>query len=357
MAKYTGYTCMACQQKFQDGDDVVVCPECGTPYHRACWVKNGQCINTELHASGGSWMQERLAEENRKKQEQQHAQNVNKCPRCGTENPKSNIVCSNCGLPLYVQQPGAQPQQPGGTASNPGAEQQNNQQGRQVNPFFGFTFSDQDRCCGLNPDEEMGGERLGDVADFVNTNTIYYLPLFKKFKETGSKFSMNFVCLFFPQFYFAHRKMWRMSILTIVLLFLLGIPSLIVNFMNNSASLITMLEERFSADLMATPINAIRQLSTYLGAHEVLFSNLSTICNYIDLVVKLLCCLFGNWLYYRFVLRRVRQIKTLPLGQAELQNRLRMTGGTSIANLFFTVLIEYGLAMLLVIACVGLLGI
>ncbi|CDE31152.1 putative uncharacterized protein [Ruminococcus sp. CAG:403] len=203
----------------------------------------------------------------------------------------------------------------------------------------------------------MGGERLGDVADFVNTNTIYYLPLFKKFKETGSKFSMNFVCLFFPQFYFAHRKMWRMSILTIVLLFLLGIPSLIVNFMNNSASLITMLEEQFSADLMATPINAIRQLSTYLEAHEVLFSNLSTICNYIDLVVKLLCCLFGNWLYYRFVLRRVRQIKTLPLGQAELQNRLRMTGGTSIANLFFTVLIEYGLAMLLVIACVGLLGI
>ena len=102
MAKYTGYTCMACQQKFQDGDDVVVCPECGTPYHRACWVKNGQCINTELHASGGSWMQERLAEENRKKQEQQHAQNVNKCPRCGTEIVKSRVAgrgtytCPSC---------------------------------------------------------------------------------------------------------------------------------------------------------------------------------------------------------------------------------------------------------------------
>ena len=35
--KYTGIPCAACGKKFTAEDDVVVCPECGTPYHRACY--------------------------------------------------------------------------------------------------------------------------------------------------------------------------------------------------------------------------------------------------------------------------------------------------------------------------------
>ena len=32
--KYTGIPCAACGKKFTAEDDVVVCPECGTPHHR-----------------------------------------------------------------------------------------------------------------------------------------------------------------------------------------------------------------------------------------------------------------------------------------------------------------------------------
>ncbi|MBQ3919840.1 MAG: hypothetical protein II695_09210, partial [Oscillospiraceae bacterium] len=31
---YTGHKCMVCGKVFTDDDDVVVCVECGTPYHR-----------------------------------------------------------------------------------------------------------------------------------------------------------------------------------------------------------------------------------------------------------------------------------------------------------------------------------
>ena len=44
MANYTG-KCFSCGEVFKDGDDIVVCPECGTPYHRECYLKEGKCIN------------------------------------------------------------------------------------------------------------------------------------------------------------------------------------------------------------------------------------------------------------------------------------------------------------------------
>ena len=31
MALYIGNTCPVCGEKFKDDDDVVVCPDCGTP--------------------------------------------------------------------------------------------------------------------------------------------------------------------------------------------------------------------------------------------------------------------------------------------------------------------------------------
>lgn len=55
MADYTGCKCPVCQQPFSDGDDVVVCPECGAPYHRACYQKNAGCLFADRHAPGFEW--------------------------------------------------------------------------------------------------------------------------------------------------------------------------------------------------------------------------------------------------------------------------------------------------------------
>ena len=53
--KYKGEKCFYCNEEFNDNDDVVVCPECGTPYHRDCYKQAGSCINHQLHESGESW--------------------------------------------------------------------------------------------------------------------------------------------------------------------------------------------------------------------------------------------------------------------------------------------------------------
>ena len=55
MARYTNNHCPVCEQAFTDADDIVVCPECGTPYHRECWKKVGACVHEAEHAAGFEW--------------------------------------------------------------------------------------------------------------------------------------------------------------------------------------------------------------------------------------------------------------------------------------------------------------
>ncbi len=49
--KYINYKCPVCNIQFTEEDDVVVCPECGTPHHRECYVQNGKCTNSDKHGT------------------------------------------------------------------------------------------------------------------------------------------------------------------------------------------------------------------------------------------------------------------------------------------------------------------
>ncbi len=46
---YINKFCPACSNNFTEDDDIVVCPECGTPHHRECYLKEGKCFNFKSH--------------------------------------------------------------------------------------------------------------------------------------------------------------------------------------------------------------------------------------------------------------------------------------------------------------------
>ena len=48
---YLNYKCPVCNNQFKEDDDVVVCPDCGTPHHRECYIENGKCINRDKHGT------------------------------------------------------------------------------------------------------------------------------------------------------------------------------------------------------------------------------------------------------------------------------------------------------------------
>lgn len=44
--------CQVCKKPFVQGDDIVICPSCGAPYHRECYKKEGHCVYDAKHAQG-----------------------------------------------------------------------------------------------------------------------------------------------------------------------------------------------------------------------------------------------------------------------------------------------------------------
>ena len=49
--KYSNYKCPVGNNQFTEEDDVVVCPECGTPHHREWYIQKGNCANSDKHGT------------------------------------------------------------------------------------------------------------------------------------------------------------------------------------------------------------------------------------------------------------------------------------------------------------------
>lgn len=57
MFLYENDKCPVCGENFKEGDDIIACPECGTPHHRVCYNKTNACANTRMHGTYFSFQQ------------------------------------------------------------------------------------------------------------------------------------------------------------------------------------------------------------------------------------------------------------------------------------------------------------
>ena len=307
MGKYTGCQCIICQKLFEDTDEIVVCPECGTPYHSSCYQSAGKCINQPLHAVGGSWQS--VQNEHRRKL------GGIECTHCGYVNLPDARTCISCNLPLEIPEDAKSPNDAEDfTITTPDGEQ--------------HYFQASDPCCGMSPDYDMEGERLGDVARFVQKNTLYYIPLFRRFKETDRKLSFNLPCILFPYFYFANRKMWAMAILS-------GIIWMICSLPNEFLNVLMLLKDASYLEMLRTAgedMQVIENITEFLMAHQQLMEDLQTPLFFAGMTFRIGLCLFGNYLYFRFVLKSVRKIRQIAPNPNLKKALLSAEGGTSFWN-------------------------
>ena len=304
MMDYIGIPCPVCGKKFEKGDDIVVCPECGAPHHRDCYEKNHGCANAVNHASGKEW----APPEPEHKEDYDGTKEL-RCPKCNTLNPYDGIFCQVCGTRLenYTSRHSETRENTGPTPIPP-------------NPFttpYG----------GISPDETMEDIPVKDIVLYVGENSFYFLPFFKEFSQGRRSFSWNWSAFIFHFFYFFFRKMWLPGILLLLFDLIVSVPSILVNWSTFAQmGLLEPLKYSFDLDLLY---------------------NVSMVLGWLSLAVRFVMAGFANRIYYSRVVTKVKQLRsqTFP-SEAAYVGELTRQGRTNRNVLIITIIAFLALNLL-----------
>jgi len=306
MSDYIGTRCIVCSEKFSTDDDIVVCPECGTPYHRDCYNKEGKCVNDVLHKTGGSW---KPAYDTGSSAENNTA---TVCRHCGNVNPPMTLFCYRCGMPSEnIQNDSDMSKQTYrgiDINENPDAYNANNTDGFPSLNAYLINFSDP--LCGFNPDEDVEGVKMADLGDFVGSNTHYYLPIFKRFKETGHTLSWNFCAMLFPELYFSYRKMPLIALLAWLGRIISQIPQTIVGLSQVDGF------GALSEAISAININSSSFHGVMMIGYAIFYS------------LMFLMGFNANKFYFRSAIRKIKAVKAKSDGY-DVRGEIVRKGGTS----------------------------
>lgn len=305
MSEYIGTRCIVCSEKFGSEDDIVVCPDCGTPYHRDCYNKEGKCVNDVLHKSGGSWKPAYDTGSN-------GAENTaTVCRHCGNVNPPLTLFCRRCGMPSENIRSDSdnmkQTYQGVDINENPDAYNAN------MNSFPGmqaYLINFSDPLCGFNPDEDVEGVKMADLGDFVGSNTHYYLPIFKRIKETGHSFSWNFCAMIFPELYFSYRKMP-----------LIALAAWLGRIISQIPQTIAMIKQVGNLGVLSEMVEAFNVTSDA-------FSGVIMIGYVIFYSLMFLLGFNANKFYFRSAVNKIKKVKAKSDGR-DTRGEIVRKGGTS----------------------------
>ena len=161
---YDKNKCDGCGSIMHDGEDIVVCPVCGTPQHRECYEKENKCVNEHLHSEGFKWKAEFVPEPSEPKERKTE----------DTEEPFGNTIPV---MPIT------------GT--------------RAENIFLKNVLYD--------PNDEFDGVKVREAAVFFQQGAPRYI---KKFiKNRDKKITWNWGAFFLTPFWFFYRKLYKAGLL------------------------------------------------------------------------------------------------------------------------------------------------
>ncbi len=315
MSKYVGAKCLICEKVFTNNDDVVVCPECGTPYHRDCYLSEGECVNNELHEKNESWKPHYENDEqgeNAKNDENADSDQTIKCPRCGEENPSDGLFCKKCGMPLSKS---AEQERPFNAPPNFDNQNNNNFQGR--NGFYqgmGMSPFGTGQQMAFDQNSDIDGVKLGDYAKYIGHNPVILLSNFIKFGKFGSKSSLNLGALLFPYLYFFYRKMPLIGTIFLMFSFLFSIPSFIEVGQSNMMGMV--------------------MLNTHINVNADSFVMIANFASLGNMILRFTAAFLANYWYYKTARKDIIQIREEHTADDEkvVLERISEKGGVSLVS-------------------------
>ena len=169
---YKNEKCPVCGQLFSGEDDIVVCPECGTPHHRVCWENGNHCANESLHSGGFEW--QKNASEEKPAEAQAEAK-----PEKAEQGDEGAPFTMPDSAPVEVFEDG-------------------------IEALIMDSIN-------ADKDATIDGMRIGDVAFYIQQSARNYVNKFLK----GKKISINWAALFFGASWFFYRKLYKAGALVL----------------------------------------------------------------------------------------------------------------------------------------------
>lgn len=237
--------CDGCGKMIEKGQDVVVCPECGTAQHRACYEKNGKCVNYEKHADGFIW-----ENENQNQEQKKAAQTV--CPNCGASFNEPKTTCPNCGFDRNKEKDDLKSRQQ--------AERQQLEELMQQSEEG--ELPDLDKLIDIRVNtvapgiteqqrkEQLCGHDIGTTASFISSSVSSYVKKFRAIEHENER-TFNWGAFFFAPYWFFWRKLYKEGIAVLGVSIILDLLCLKPNetFMNMYSAMMQALAGQPSAQV------------------------------------------------------------------------------------------------------------
>lgn len=306
---YEGQSCPVCGKHFGEHDDIVACPQCGCPHHRDCWKQEGHCHFEADHGTENQWAQSTA----KAAATQAQSSSIVRCPHCGGENPEFAEFCGHCGKDLDHNDWSSKAD----TSEAPHAQQYTPPTGNYAQRFQRpYQVPLQDPYAGIPRSEQIEGVTVDELAELIGPNSAYYLPRFLRMSRSGSKVSWNWAGFLLPHNWLLYRKNVLWGILSFLFWTALSVISQVAAVPFEEVLSMPTQEAMIQAmtTLMQNP--SLRILAVIIFATLVL-----------EIVLRVVVGLFGNYLYMRSILRKAKRLQQNP--SLRFPRRFRDTGGVS----------------------------
>lgn len=311
--EFTEYKCPICNEQFKSGDDIVVCPECGTPQHRECYENLGHCFYESKHSEGFSFGENDGESTDCSDGE---TEGTVICPMCRKENDKTSFYCKKCGYPLNAED------RKTNQSSN------NSQQPFTQGTPFGYAGSGMpafDPLAGLDSEQEIADNvTVGEMSKFVGKSTQYFLLVFNKIKSFGSS-RFNFAAFLFSGVYFLYRKMLTLGIILSVLTIGLTIAEALVFISPEYQNCIATLLSSESGTQMLYSMS----LGSMFSPSELFLIYSPYVISILRGVIMLISGFVANRTYYKHCTKKINAIKS-KFNDTSASKKLEAAGGVNL---------------------------
>lgn len=289
-----GQKCPVCNAYLFEEDDIVTCPECGTPHHRDCYQFLGHCAHAELHGTERQFTPPVKAEPLQISEEPQNARHETVCGVCGEKIPENARMCPNCGAPQF----------------------------RQFDGFASF-----DPLGGVPADMDIGdGVKAEEIGNFVAANARRYVPKFAQM-TTGKRLSWNWLAFLFPSAWLLARKMYKIGALVLAV----SVALTLFSFPLNQA----LMQYDFSNAVGFT------EMAQTVAEHLPQIGNAVLIAAFVgaalQFVLRILIALFGDLMYRNYSITSIKRIKT---DSEDLEESFHRFGGINLLTMILGIAID-----------------